>query len=79
MQEVHGDSAAIARYIHGLSSSYSGTGGILLIIHKMKLQEARTPPQFSIFQDGRLLNLIAEFSSGRFSIWGFHAVAISSE
>ena len=87
-QEVHGDSEAIAHYMHGLSRKHtyryspgpdSGTGGILKIIHKCMLHEAILEPTLSIFQPGRLVNLEARFSFGQFSIWGFHDFDISAE
>ena len=88
IQEVHGDSEAIARYLHGLMTTHTyffspgpdtGTGGILIVINKTILHEAIFELVFLVFQPGRLVNLEAKFPFGQFSVWGFHDFGISLE
>ena len=78
---MHGDSEAIARYLHGLMHTHtyfyspgpdSGTGGVIILINKQILHKAISDPTFLIFRPVRLVCLVAKFPFGQFSIRVFH-------
>ena len=50
-----------------------------MVLNNNILYKSTGPPQFSCFEEGRLVNVSVPFPDGKFSIWGFHDFAISFE